>query len=129
MDNKKKTILFVDDDSDIRALVQQLLGDKFHIIEMATANSAWSALQGGLKPDLLITDLHMPAAASNGYWLIGQVKAEPRLADMPIIIMSADGYLADVAHATGVADYIALPADNRHIMATVDSVLFSAGAA
>jgi chemotaxis family two-component system sensor histidine kinase/response regulator PixL len=118
-----KTVLFVDDDSDLRGALATQLRRHFAVVELSSADSAWEALQNGLRVDAVLTDLHMPGISSSGYWLVGQIKQDAALAGLPIILMSADSYVRDIAHATGAAAHIQLPASAADIIATVRRVL------
>ncbi len=84
------TILLVDDDDLVAASTAAILEDLGHdVIEVNSGREALAALEGGLQPDLMITDHAMPHMT--GIELIGKVRqSHPKL---PVLL--ATGY-ADI---------------------------------
>jgi CheY-like chemotaxis protein len=91
------TILIVDDESDILFLLRMTLESAGYVV--VEADNGASALEQAkhARPDLLITDLMMPVM--DGRQLIDRIRAHPQLADMPIILVSANPNGTVGAHA------------------------------
>jgi PAS domain S-box-containing protein len=79
-------VLIVDDESDSRALLSHCI-EEFGCRAL-TAESADAALRVAreCRPDLITLDLMMPG--TNGWELLAQLKADPQLADIPVVIAS-----------------------------------------
>jgi signal transduction histidine kinase len=81
------TILLVDDDALIAASTLALLEDLgHHVVEANSAPEALELLEGGFRPDLIITDHAMPGMTGTEM----AVKVHSRTPDMPILL--ATGY-------------------------------------
>jgi signal transduction histidine kinase/DNA-binding response OmpR family regulator len=80
-------ILVVDDDPAVADLVRQLLeGEPYQIAAAADGVHALELIQG-LQPDVVLLDLLMPAM--NGFELIDRMKADPRLRQIPVLVLTA----------------------------------------
>ena len=80
------SILVVEDNGDLRALLKTILGRYYKVI---TANSGEQAitLLEDLVTDLIITDVSMPGIS--GIELTKQLKQDPKYRQIPIIVMTA----------------------------------------
>lgn len=79
-------IVVVDDDADVRDLIETTLGLDGHDIRPVTDGPAALAAIGAARPDLLITDHVMPGMT--GLELARAVRAEAGTADLPIILLT-----------------------------------------
>jgi CheY-like chemotaxis protein len=79
-------VLFVDDDPDMRRVMQIRL--RACGIDVHAAASAMQALWIAMKeiPDVIITDYHMPEGS--GQYLLGRLKGTPLLKDIPVIMLT-----------------------------------------
>lgn len=67
-------VLVVDDEPDARGLVQTVIESHGGIaILAADADSAWSRLEAGLRPDVIVSDIEMPG--EDGYAFIRRVRS------------------------------------------------------
>lgn len=85
----KKTVWIVDDDSDVRDVVQtmlKILG--YEPREFADARVPAQALLAGETPDLMIVDINIPVV--NGLELLSFIRRKPRWVHMPVIILSSE---------------------------------------
>ncbi len=95
MDNQTEqagTIFIIDDDSDMTALVHQIFAaHKYQTIIANTPDDVLELLDGTKKTeqsiDLILLDLMMPQA--DGVEVFKWLRAHPKTADVPIIILSA----------------------------------------
>lgn len=83
-------VLVAEDSRTIRAMQRQVLEQAGHFVVMtADGEEAWSILQNN-DFDILVSDVQMPRL--DGWELTSRVRAEPRFADMPILLLtSLDG--------------------------------------
>jgi len=83
------TILIVDDEPDALRLFRRMLASAGRNYRVLRASSAGQArrIMAHTKPDVVLSDLVMPE--QDGYQLIAEIKADPALRDIPIIVTSA----------------------------------------
>ena len=113
-------ILLVDDERQItRALRASLQG---HGFEVSVAADGMEALEvfDEVKPDLLITDLHMPNMDG-----VELTKAVRKFSDLPIIVLSVRDQEANkvLALDSGADDYVTKPFSVTELMARVRAQL------
>ncbi len=81
------TVLVVDDELAIRALLQDLLEGEGYRVLVATEGSAALAAAQEELPDLVLSDLMMPNL--DGRALAAQLHANPQTTHIPVMLMSA----------------------------------------
>ena len=119
------TIMVVDDDDDIRLLIAQLLRSQgYSVIEAGSAAEAETSVIDN-PPQLILMDLSMPG--TDGLSSIWNIRKEPRMATVPIIIVSAyDAFdLRAEAAAAGCCGYLTKPLDPDELKTMIRSVLES----
>jgi DNA-binding NtrC family response regulator len=102
----KKTILLVDDEPEILAILGETLSD-YNVIARSDAESALSVIRGGARVDLVLTDNFMPGM--KGSELIAVLKKDaPKV---PVIMLTAyssvESYLQNISG--GAFEYINKP--------------------
>ena len=83
-----KRILHVDDDKDIRVIVQlalEVVGD-FELLQFADGPSAIEAVTG-FSPELLLLDVMMPGMSGNEVWKA--IADDPSIEPIPVIFFTA----------------------------------------
>lgn len=118
------TILIVDDHPVNRAFLVALLRQDGHALIEAAGSTAALELCERSRPDLIISDVVMPAG--DGYDLVWGLRRRPHLADVPVIFYTAnysDHEAADLARASGVRHVITKPGDPAMILELVRSLL------
>jgi two-component system alkaline phosphatase synthesis response regulator PhoP len=116
-------ILVVEDEPDIRKLVQyNLAQERFKVLEAEDGEQALKLLQHE-KPDLLILDLMLPGLS--GIELCRILKQTNETARMPILILTAKAGEADrvVGLEMGADDYLTKPFSPREMIARVKAIL------
>ncbi|MCC7074023.1 MAG: response regulator [Deltaproteobacteria bacterium] len=87
------TVLFIDDDPEVRRLYRAFLARAgFEVIEAEDAATGLAKARA-LRPDVVVTDLHMPKA--DGWRVIAELRNDPATADARIILHSAYHELLD----------------------------------
>src|SRR5438309_7735988 len=118
-----KTILVADDESHILNVVSLKLRNAGY--RVLTAADGQEALQIALeeRPDLLITDYHMPLLS--GLELCQRLKQDPRTMNMPAIMLTARGYHLEPhdTEQSGILRMLSKPFSPRHLLSTVNEVL------
>jgi two-component system cell cycle response regulator len=115
-----RTIVYGDDEPDMRLIVQTALG----LAEGLTVHAAESGEQAlelarELQPDLLMLDVMMPGL--DGPTTLKRLRAEPAIAQIPVIFMTAKAMPEDVQRlrAIGALAVIAKPFDPMQLSAQV----------
>ncbi|SFV01440.1 EAL domain-containing protein [Pseudoduganella namucuonensis] len=119
-----RTVLIVDDRPTNRAFLATLLGFTPHKLLEATDGAQALALARGERPDLVVTDLLMPTM--DGYAFTQQLRADPDLADTPVIFFSATYSLQEMramAATCGVRTVLQKPCDPQAILDAVSMEL------
>jgi two-component system phosphate regulon response regulator PhoB len=124
-----KTILVADDESHILHVVSlKLRNAGFRVV---TARDGQEAMELALqeKPDLLITDYHMPQLS--GLELCQKLKESPSTSGIPAIMLTARGYHLEPSDTekSGILRMLSKPFSPRHLLATVNEVLEQVAAA
>ncbi|AYL95844.1 response regulator [Mucilaginibacter celer] len=83
----KRTILIVDDDLSILKLLNFILSKEYDIIVKNNGIEAFSWLEDGNMPELIISDLQMPYF--DGQSFIKNVKISGFYREIPVILLSA----------------------------------------
>jgi len=116
-------ILIVDDEPDIRELLQYSLGREGY--EVATTADGQGAIAAARRvvPDLVLLDLMLPGM--DGLEVCRRLRAETSTAGAAIIMVSAKGEESDVVLGLGLGadDYIAKPFKPNELLARVRAVL------
>ena len=116
-------VLFVDDEGQVRKLVQTFLQKHGYVV--STAADGYEALREIRKerPHLLITDVSMPNL--NGLELTRRLRAEASTARLPIIMLSARKQADDIlaGYAQGADEYIAKPVELAVLATKIELLL------
>jgi DNA-binding response OmpR family regulator len=112
-------VLIVEDDEDIRADLAAILRIKgFHVNGAANGREALDfLLTKPTPPCVIVLDLMMPVM--NGWELRAALKADARLAPVPVIIMSGAGRIEDSVPALEPAAVLVKPFELQRLLELV----------
>ena len=101
-----KTILLVDDDLTLREMYEERMkAEGFNIIQATNGEEALKQAREN-KPNVILLDIMMPKV--NGFDVLKELKSNPELKDIPVIVLTA--LIQDVdrvqGRKLGAADYI-----------------------
>jgi len=122
------TIACIEDDPDILELIQyNLVRQGYRVVACS------DGIEGLLRarseePDLIVLDLMLPGMSGNE--ICRRLKAEPKTASIPVIIVSAKGEEDDIVTGLdlGAEDYVTKPFGPRELLARVRTALRRGGA-
>ena len=119
----KKKILLVDDEpSVLKILTRRLETSQYEVI---TATDGLEGLDRAMtdRPDLIISDIMMPNM--DGYTFVRKVRAQPHLARVPVIILTAKDKMQDLFVFQGVkdCDYIVKPFESEDLLKKIKDLL------
>jgi CheY-like chemotaxis protein len=107
-----RTVLYVDDEPDIREIVELALG-LVEGLNVEVCESGERALQRlpDITPDLVLLDVMMPG--TDGPTTLQRMRADPRFANIPVVFVTAKAMPAEVARfrELGAVAVIAKPFD------------------
>ncbi|MFK7995686.1 MAG: sigma-54-dependent transcriptional regulator [Granulosicoccus sp.] len=123
----ERSVLVVDDEPDIRGLLQEILEDEGYVVSVADTASAAQAAVDEAVPDLVLLDIWMPDM--DGVSLLKSWKSKGSLS-FPVIMISGHGTVETAVEATrhGAVDFIEKPLSLAKLLLTVEKAL-SEGAA
>jgi DNA-binding response OmpR family regulator len=120
-----KTILVVDDEPDIRGMIERLLKGKGYRVVSSDNGRAALALVKKHAPDLIILDAMLPEV--HGFDIARRIKASKRYSHIPIIMVSAVyrgwRFAADLRESCGVEHYIEKPFKIAEVLRAVEASL------
>jgi len=116
------TILVVDDELGIRALLSEILTDEGHAVELAENAAQARAIRERLKPELVLLDIWMPDV--DGISLLKEWGASGQLT-MPVIMMSGHGTIDTAVEATkfGAMAFLEKPITLQKLLRAVEQAL------
>ena len=104
------TVLIVEDDFDLRdALVPVLEYDGHKVVSAANGQEALERLRSMPPPSLILLDLMMPVM--NGEQFRAEQLRDPRLASIPVVVVSAHAHAAERAARLGAVGCLRKPLD------------------
>ncbi len=116
------TILVVDDELGIRALLSEILADEGHTVELAENAAQARAVRERVRPDLVLLDIWMPDV--DGITLLKEWGSAAQLT-MPVIMMSGHGTIDTAVEATrfGAMAFLEKPITLQKLLRAVEQGL------
>jgi len=118
-----KRILVVEDHEDNRQILRDLLGATGYEIIEAEDGAEGVAKAKAERPDLILMDIQLPVM--DGYEATRQIKADPALAAIPIVVVTSYALSGDdeKARAAGCDAYVTKPYSPRQLLAKIREFL------
>jgi diguanylate cyclase (GGDEF)-like protein len=116
------TVLIIDDHSDMRGHLRQIIGDHYRTVEASNGEEGFRKARETL-PDIIISDVMMPKM--DGYELCRQIKESEELKNIPVILVTArasEEMTLDGIDA-GAYDYIPKPFSAKVLLAKINGIL------
>jgi two-component system phosphate regulon response regulator PhoB len=120
---KKKFVLIVEDEEDIRELVSyHLLKDGYQVASVPSGEEAL-ALAETQVPDLILLDVMLPGI--DGFAVCQRLRALPATAEVAVMMLTAKSEEADIVRGLnqGATDYITKPFSPRVLLARIRAAL------
>ena len=111
-------VLIVDDNADLRRYLQRVLGEHWHVTTAVDGHAGLERIRLE-RPDLVLTDVMMPGM--DGFELVAAMRADPELAAIPVVILSARAGEANTVGGleAGADDYLVKPFTNLELVARI----------
>lgn len=119
----KPKIIVADDDFDLCELLDlRLRQSDFEVFTVMDGLQALEMIRS-VRPDLVVLDIIMPSMT--GMEVLSQMRSEPAIADIPVILMTAERKEKDISigFAMGIVDYIVKPFNLRDLVAQAKGVI------
>lgn len=115
-----KTVLVVEDSPTSRKVISMVLARRGYVIEEAPTGGAALRKLEGVTPDLILLDAMLPDMT--GYDILARVKKEPKLKDIPVVMLTAKNNPLDRQKGLrgGLAAFLTKPFDPEKLLAVID---------
>jgi len=109
-------VLVIDDDPAVRELMSRFLEKEGFRVAIASGGEEGVRLARELKPDIITLDVLMPGM--DGWEVLIEIKNDPELADIPVIILSI---VEDKnrGYSLGVSEYLIKPIDRDRLLSVI----------
>lgn len=116
-------ILVADDEPALLRLLEFVLGRRGYVIQGVTNGNAAVEVLKTESPDLVILDVMMPGL--DGYEVLTFIRETPRLAGLPVVMLTARAQLDDIQRGLtlGADAYLAKPFDPEELFSVVESLV------
>ena len=118
MPDRMSQLLIVEDDESLRRIVvRHLRAQGYRVAEADSAEAAVAALDGGLRPDVVILDLNLPGDTG---WDLLRGPALDAAGRPPVVITSATTVSPKWLDEFGCAGYLPKPFPLETLVATIE---------
>ena len=119
----KDTLLFVDDNEDLRQYICMTFGDFYQVVDVESGDAALKYLEEGGECDIVVSDVMMPGM--QGDELCQRIKENKETSWLPVILLTAKAGRNFMIEGLGLGadDYIAKPFDSAILASKIDSML------
>lgn len=122
LQNKRKVVLIVEDEKDVRVFLKELLVEKYNVLTVNNGAEAVEAIKKEM-PDIIISDLMMPEM--DGMGLCEKIRSNVITCHIPFIMLTSKN---SVVHSiegleSGANSYIPKPFHPDYLQAKVQNLL------
>jgi signal transduction histidine kinase/ActR/RegA family two-component response regulator len=115
------SVLIVEDDDDIRLALADLLERRgYEVSTAANGADAFALLRAGQRPSLILLDLMMPVMDGEGFCDL--LRDDPVLAEIPVLIVSADTAAAVKAERCRAAGFLVKPVSAETLIERLEDI-------
>jgi two-component system phosphate regulon response regulator PhoB len=120
--NRKKIVVIEDEPDIVEVVSYNLKREGYNVLSVERGDEGLNLVRNQ-SPDLVILDLMLPGM--DGLSICQQMKSDPLVRDIPVIIISGKGEESDVVIGLelGADDYLTKPFRGRELVARVKAVL------
>ena len=109
-------MLVIDDEPAVRDIMQRFLTREGYRVETAASGEEGLRLARAAAPDVITLDVLMPGM--DGWAVLAALKADPRLADVPVIMLTIVEE-RNLGYALGAAEYLVKPLDRDRLVEVI----------
>ena len=114
-----KHVVLVEDELNIAEAIRFLLSnDGWRVETLANGGNAAEVIRAA-SPDLVILDVMLPG--KSGFEILHELRADPAMADMPVLMLTARCQSRDreMAESAGVSRFMTKPFSNTEVLEAV----------
>lgn len=123
MTSPEKTVLIIEDEADAAELFAEMMRvSGFRVLKTSSSAPAL-AMMNAEKPDVVLLDIMMPDVS--GLDILQQMRSDPALANIPVVIVSAKSMPADIRNGmeAGASMYLTKPVGFLELREAVERAL------
>lgn len=120
-----RTVLIIEDEADAAELFAEMMRvSGFHVLKTTNSVPALSMMTAS-KPDVVILDIMMPE--TSGLDILRQMRRDPALAGVPVVVVSAKSMPADIKNGmeAGASTYLTKPVGFLELKEAVEKAMGS----
>ena|SRR5437868_3613231 len=120
MENNKIRILIIDDDPDMRTVINVLLKKQGYEVDTASREEEVMDKVEQFRPSVILLDVLLSGA--DGRNICREIKENQKMKDVPIIMLSAHPGAAENIDNYGADDFIGKPFNSDYLLMKVDQL-------
>jgi len=114
----RPTVLVVDDDEDLLAVLRDVIAEEgYRVLTAPSGETALDMLRSGEDPCMILLDLKMPGM--DGHEFRRRQLAEPAFAAIPVVGFTGLSNGQQVAHQLALGSCLSKPVNLHHLLETV----------
>jgi CheY-like chemotaxis protein len=129
MTTSQKTVLIIEDEGDAAELFAEMMRvSGFRVLKTSSSAPAITMMTAE-KPDVVLLDIMMPDIS--GLDILRQMRADPELTNIPVVVVSAKSMPADIKNGmeAGASTYLTKPVGFLELKEAVERALGNQAAA
>ena len=129
MISSEKTVLIIEDEPDAAELFAEMMRVSGFRVQKTSSSTPAINMMTAEKPDVVLLDIMMPEVS--GLDILRQMRRDPALARIPVIVVSAKGMPADIRNGmeAGASTYLTKPVGFLELKEAVEHALGNPSAA
>jgi CheY-like chemotaxis protein len=129
MTTPQKTVLIIEDEADAADLFAEMMRVSGFRVLKTSASAPAITMMIAEKPDIVLLDIMMPDVS--GLDILRQMRADPELTNIPVVVVSAKSMPADIKNGmeAGASTYLTKPVGFLELKEAVERALGSQSAA
>ena len=119
----QKSVLIIEDEEDAADMFAEMMRvSGYHVLKTSSSTPALTMMTAE-KPDVVILDIMMPEIS--GLDILRQMRKDPALAKIPVVVVSAKGMPADIKHGmeAGASMYLTKPVGFTELKEAIERAL------
>jgi two-component system phosphate regulon response regulator PhoB len=119
----EKSVLIVEDEADAAELFAEMMRVSGFRVRKTSSSTPALSMMTEEKPDIVLLDIMMPEVS--GLDILRQMRLDPALANIPVVVVSAKGMPADIRNGmeAGASTYLTKPVGFLELKEAVERAL------
>jgi two-component system, OmpR family, phosphate regulon response regulator PhoB len=121
----QKTVMIIEDEEDAAELFAEMMRISGYRVVKTSKSAPAIEMMTAEKPDVILLDIMMPEIS--GLDIMRQMRTDPMLANIPVVVVTAKGMPADIKNGmeAGASTYLTKPVGFLDLKEAVERVLGS----